>query len=508
MNKFEKDFENLSAYIDGELSETEKDFLEEKLKSSSLLRETLHEYENIHKSISSIKPLKEDSYFETRLFEEIKNENRKSTFTLHFRKPVAVFALITIAAMVFFKFNPDFFETFYSNQKKNLNELYLSNLRPLIYSSNLTSEDIFNFAFNKTLPLDNEKQQVLSLDVDKTGRGFLEVKYAADVGSAINMQAFINALKLNDIQKKEVDSILQSYSNDLNSQVLVNDKNTLAVNPNIWNYQNAIRTDLIKYAANTNSEVVKKILPENFIIPPVNEIKTVIKTINENPDNLYFIITPDSIFSSRIEIDHKLLQKEIAKIQEEMKFNEKEVKKSLNKIKFDLKMFKPDSSVLKDFEIYVNDNVFKVQIPKYCNPDQLFPNFDSINKELEKAVSKFKDYSYGFKFDIEPGDKTSKYYFKGKSGGPDSLGSFNYEFRIPDFPKNEMGGQKIDSLFKKFNFFMNGDSIHFNFPKGFGTEMEQLRKEMESFRQEMEKWREENKKNQQEKIKKKKVIEV
>ncbi len=72
MSKAEKDFELLSAYLDGELSPNEVEQLKQKIKSSLELQKKLEDLQQIKKlTSSSFKNLPESPYFETRLFARI-----------------------------------------------------------------------------------------------------------------------------------------------------------------------------------------------------------------------------------------------------------------------------------------------------------------------------------------------------------------------------------------------------------------------------------------------------
>jgi hypothetical protein len=100
---------------------------------------------------------------------------------------------------------------------------------------------------------------MLELSRDENGNQIIEVKYASAFPTAINLELFVKSLNLNTKQKVQVDSILESYSDDIGSSVLVNDKSVVVVNPQIWHYQNALKADLLSFAANTNKLAAARI---------------------------------------------------------------------------------------------------------------------------------------------------------------------------------------------------------------------------------------------------------
>ena len=67
--KRNKDIELLSAYVDGELSQPEKKYIEEKIKSSLELQKELSDLKKLKElAAGSFDRISESPYFETRLF--------------------------------------------------------------------------------------------------------------------------------------------------------------------------------------------------------------------------------------------------------------------------------------------------------------------------------------------------------------------------------------------------------------------------------------------------------
>jgi hypothetical protein len=163
MKNYNKDKELLSAYIDGELSQEEKKYIEEKIKSSLQLQKDLSDLKKLKNLTSNSMAILSDSpFFETRLMATL-NQNSSKKFRLKKWVPAITLSVFTIGLMILLKFNPDFINNFFEKQKSNLAGFYKENLQPLLYAANLTNEDIFNFAMYQQLPLDSNKQQILKL---------------------------------------------------------------------------------------------------------------------------------------------------------------------------------------------------------------------------------------------------------------------------------------------------------------------------------------------------------
>lgn len=502
MKSSNTNYEILSAYIDGELSAAEVKELEDKIKFSKELREKLDELKKIKKlTFSSVKRLPESPYFETRL---AANLNPKSSFRDSFRRwiPAFSFTALAVILMVFLKFNPGIIDRLVEEQKTNLAGFYQENLKPLFYASDLSNEDVFNFAFTKQLPLDRSNRQYLKLGYDPSGREFFEIKTSEDGSPVNNLEKFASKLKLNSLQRHQVDSILESYADDLQSQVLVNDKNTVAINPNLWNYNKAIVADIMSFARDANKEEFNKIVPAGYFNYNNPDVRTIVNKVKDNQDNKYIFFTPDTIFTETYNFDKKKFKDEMARAREEMKQGMEEAKRSLQEMKITLKFdssfarLKDDPSWNKNFKVFIDSNTCRVHVTKLDIPDFQLPDFDSISRQVEEAMKSIPPIIIDM-----PGGKGVKSY------------SFKYEYGDSSAEPVRVQIPDVDSILKSIGVF-RGDSLSFHrngssyfpdslasmfkmfddsvmyFNKGeFKQEMKQLKKEMERMREEMQKLR-------------------
>ncbi len=499
-----KKYEMLSAYIDGELTENEKKQLEEELNTSNELRQKLAELKRIKQLTSqSVDFIPENPYFETRLAADMRL--KKPLFT-GIKKWVPVFgvALMTITLMVVLKLNPGFIDNLLNEQKTNLTAFYKQNLKPLLYAADLSNEDIFDFAFYHRLPLDQQKKQYLQLDSDPTGHQSFEIKTAGVNQSTNNLDKFIQRLDLSKRQQLQVDSILSSYADDLQNQVLVNDKNTVAINTNLWNYNKALMADLLTFASKANKKEFEKAVPAGF---PDNNESTVSSLVNEikaSQNNKYIFFTPDSIFSDSFTFDKQKFKQDMNKMKEDMKKNFAEAQKQMKEFNLSFQFdsgsskLRKDSSWNKQFKVYFDTNSCSVHLGDIFIPKIQIPNIDSISKQLELAAKNFKAFSFNipsefgknkgknYNFKYHYNDSTKSYDFNFKAFGMDSTGKFGnrnldslFAHRFKNF-KN-----RPDSLASMFKFFSNDSTMIFQ-GKQFQEQMKELQKEMEKFRKEMQ----------------------
>lgn len=503
MKNFNNDKELLSAYIDGELSQEEKKYIEEKIKSSLELQKLLGELKRLKDLTSnSFERVADSPFFETRVMAAI---NQDTPIKFKFRKwvPVVILSALTVGLMLLLKFNPHLINNLIETQKSNIAGFYKENLQPLLYTADLSNEDIYNFAMFQQLPLDSSKQQVLKFGYDPQGREFFEIKKLDNVNKtqpADNLQKFVSALNLNHSETEQMDSIIESYSDELSSLILVNDKNSVAINPSLWNTRNALLADIISFAQTHAPENFKKIVPAhgaNFNLSSIAEWVNESKKIK---DDQYIFITQDSIFKDDFQFDMSEFKKNMSRMERDLKKLSEEQKNSLN-FTFSIdtaitnKNYKAKLS--EQCRVFVDSNLVKVTVQNISIPDfnmQNFqmPDFDSIAVIINEATKNLKIYipsipeiQFNSK-DYQPKQNSGKYK-KNKRVEVNLDSLLNLKNIIADSIRSEQIKKfenLSDSLSKNFNVFP-GDSLILRQNNELKKEMDNLRKELKKFREEM-----------------------
>lgn len=505
MKQYTKDYKLLSAYIDGELSPGEKEQLEARIKSSLELRKQFEDLQKLKKlTSSSFKRIPESPYFETRLFAEIDSQSRGFIKLLKW-SPAISLALLTVAIMVFLNFNPDIIKNLVEEQKSNIAGFYKENLQPLLFTSDINNEDIFNFAMYKQLPLDKQNNQYLQLGYDQNGKEFVEIRNVNSNSNENNLEKFVMALDLNQMQRKQIDSIIDRYAKELENQVLVNQNKTVAINSNLWNYQRAIQSDLFAFAESTNRHEFRKFVPSSvsFIRSPqmVQAVRDIRTTKNKN----YIFLTPDSIFSEPLEFDLEKFKSGLKELEKNLEKQNNKLQKLQVKLNYDStwKDLNGKHSWHSSYNIYVDSNICRVNIPNMVIPNFQIPDFDSLVGVFDSVASNFKFYSK-FIPKIEFFDNKMNFHFNNNDSNSVRVQSFSIDMDSLMQAQSEL----MDSLSRlnwnyhyPFNdsLVMKGMPNFKNFFKYFGEEdnmkkqMEELKKELQNFREEMKNWRKEMK---------------
>lgn len=461
-----KDLEMLSAYLDGELSEEEVLQIENLLIESNEFAKEYQELKRV-KSLTEISypTLQEAQFFETRLMQKINSDNVFLSKLIKW-SPAIGFSVLAILLMVVLKLNPAFLDKIIETPKSTIAGFYKQNLQPLLYAADLTNEDIFNFAFYKQLPLDKAKNQFIVLGTDSTGKEYFEINKSGKIPDENNLNRFVTALNLTNEQKISIDSIIGSYAEELQSQILVNENNTVAINSNLWNYNKALTADIVAFASANKSRELVKIIPAGLNKLDTHSINIAVKQIKEAKNDDYIFMTPDTIFSEKFQFDKKKFRKDM----DELKKNLEKMKSDLKKEQFNFNFnsdsiytrFNKDSLWENNFKVTFDSSMLRVRIPKIVLPNYYFNSDSFLTKiQLDKITENLKELTFempkGFPF--KGGD------FKIKYSEGDSVR--NYQFK--------MNAINIDSIIK--NSLRVLDTLQFRMPKNFNFNLDSLQLE-------------------------------
>ena len=479
-----KDYEILSAYLDGEVSLEQIQNIEKKLASSEDLRNKLEELKKLKQlTASSFEPLPESPYFETVLSQKIRGI-KKWKHNLKVFAPAYGLGILAIIVILLLKFNPNILNNAFDSQNTNLAGLYSNNLKPLLFATDLSNEDIFNFAFYKQLPLDNNNNQYLQIGTDEAGKEYFEIKKNNFERRKNNLEKFSLALGLNEVQKNEVDSIIKAYADELQEQILVNDKNTLAVSQNLFDYNRALAADLLTFAAKANKNKFGKIMPAGLSFVSKNITPIVIKEIrtkNSGSTHQFVFFNEDTIFTEPYTVNKQKLKAEIKYFKERAKKDSNIFKSYSVNIKIDSNISRIKTyKYFKDSLVVLSDsNSYQIKVHVFPDLKIKLPNMDSLVIELDKARENFKEFSYSFpknfpkfkgKFKFNLSDSTKEIEFNFKKLEIDSILENNfkmlnslkskswYQYKFND-DSVKVYLDKMPKMFKKYQWFNRDEEL-------------------------------------------------
>jgi hypothetical protein len=486
--------ELLSAYLDDELSQSVKTEVEKLLAASLELQKKLEDLKKVKQIGNRVKRIPESPFFETRLMAAIEGQKNETSGIKRWM-PAAALAVVTIIIMVVLKLNPGLIDKMWEDQKVAIAGFYKENLQPVLLAANLTNEDVFNFAFNNELPLDNTRQQYLLLGYDDSGKEFFEIRSTQERIKRESYNEFISAMNLDAEQKQTVDSIIGSYSKALESQVLVNEKNTIAINPNLWNLRKAIFADLLVASEKLNKTKFDRIVPAGITnAEKVIVVNTLEKLKNTSGDQ-YIFVTPDSIFAESYQFDSKLYEKEMRELEKQIKLNEEKVKQFTLNMRYDstykyLTVAHNEYS----FRIVVDSNICRVDLPEPQIAERPIPGMATIDPLIEEATNNIHFYAYnipkieksksGIKIEYYNDDSVYSYVVDYNMLNMDSLAEAHSGVDLYNLDKFNPVKPFDDTMLIKYQF--DRDYYHRYYSDDeFKKQMEELQKELQQMSEEL-----------------------
>lgn len=370
--------------------------------------------------------------------------------------PFAGLTILTIFLMVFFKVNSDRGAKIFEESKTILADFYLQNLKPLIYDSPITRDEVFDFAVNNQLPIDKNDNKSLKIGTDKTGEEYFQIIPTNEAIAENNYPAFKKLLSLNSEQEKSLDSILDSYKEDLYTAVFVNDDNTYAVNSELHLLKKIIAYDLYEFAYKVNNKIAS---PIKFIEQP-EKIDEFVYDFRRSDKNNFIVFTQDTIVERALAFNKEGLEKDF----KELQFNQEKLREELAANKFHVEVLKQKAEKLrhdarfrsivvrKDNDsnkvIVVNDEAINFTIPtidlSFIN--EITPklkmniNSDSLKGKLDFVIDLKDNERDNFSFAIGINEKELNKLIQ------KSVSSVNNAKDWEEF------GKKMDSLSKEIEF--------------------------------------------------------
>ncbi len=294
--------------------------------------------------------------------DEQKNNSASNSGFVKKYFPYVLPALLTLVLMFFFKHNKEEIGKILEKGKNNLLSLYANNLKPLLVSTPITEEDVFNFALYQCLLLDKNKSKILVVNYDESNNQVYEIRTASFNPSTKNYETFVKYLGLDKLQKEEADSILNLYKKEIYTSVFVSDKNTFAVNSNISQLQQAVLADLVTFTQKINPEKAEEIFHKSFTRNDNAKIAGLISSARQNNRDEFLLFTPDTVAKTHAEWNRQKFYKQLEEA-------EKSKKTALQKAEeFDFKLgLAPLSeeygkNMLPDYKFTVDSNMYKVVV--------------------------------------------------------------------------------------------------------------------------------------------------
>ncbi|HOI30629.1 MAG TPA: hypothetical protein PLZ15_12805 [Melioribacteraceae bacterium] len=237
------------------------------------------------------------------------NENKNLKEYIKKYLPVSSLIILTLFLMIFFRYNKRDINRLIEEGKNNLVSFYAQNLKPLFATTEISNEDVFNFALYQSLPIDKENNRVLLVSDEISGNQVYEIKPSTFIPNTYNYNNYTDFFELSPGDKLKADSILNTYKKEIYLSVLTNEKNALAINPKLGELQKAVLADLIAFSEQVNYEKANKLFQMQNKLLSGKNLTTFTASAKEFPGNDYIFITPDTVLQTEFEFDTREFDK-------------------------------------------------------------------------------------------------------------------------------------------------------------------------------------------------------
>lgn len=323
--------------------------------------------------------------------------------------PALLLLVLTVVLMISFKNKRLNLGSLLEEGKTNLASFYTQNMKPLFFRTEITNSDVFDFALRKNIYLDKEQKKVLKLETAPSGEEFFTLQNSNSLETKSYYLNFVSRLDLSQKEKEELDSILSSYKNDIYLSVLYNDKNTLAVDPNISILRQAIVLDIAKLVKNLKKKSIDQFLPFYHPLEDSPIIYTAVDKIRKSEINNYIFFTPDTVFEYECEFNKSGYKADLETTKDDLR----ELRVKLKDLKIDIHTGKKEIQTRGDslkrivLKFSIDSNRSKVTIPKNFLINFKIPELDSLSEKMNSFSLDFRDSSDPkLKINFDAGQKT------------------------------------------------------------------------------------------------------
>ncbi len=325
----------LSLYLDGQLDTRERQEIEKLIEQNANVRAEYEGLRTLRTLLAERKPLPENPFLPEKVMNRIRNEaedeDRALPVPRRFMPVVAGLSLVILAAIATFAWlqREDIFhyvEDTGSQMQQAYEESGLQGwIMPLFEQTD--RDEVLQFAMFGTLPLDDQDGTVLRVD-EHADSGY-RVELARDTAGAprASLEELYHQIKPTPSQRRAFDTLFSYAQKQIESSVLMNQEQELAIDPAISKYHKVILSGI---AASLDQEQLvrfeeylsRRNTPYTFVSqtaksapppPPPGRVIEHFRTVRMPEE--FVVFTRDSIAYARLHLDMDSLRR-IMKVME------------------------------------------------------------------------------------------------------------------------------------------------------------------------------------------------
>jgi hypothetical protein len=323
----------LSAYVDGELDEPQRLFVEELLSKDPDARRELEELRALKSLVAGKKRLPASVGFWTRVSSEIERRKKEEDNLLPFPRRyfplvIGAAAVLVVAFGILLYQQRESVVDYVSKQSELVQKAVGANvlkgsIMPLF--SRVDKDQALQFAMFGTLPLDAKAETEFRVNEDSVRGYTIDVdKKTSRKTPAVTVKEFCDEVQPNAIQREIIDSLLDIGRRKLEGSVFVAEDKAMAIDPQLARYN---RVMLSGIAATLEPE--QRIRFEKFLrvrsapymisggrkapMPSDRILRTMHIASKAEP---FVVLTPDTVVMSNIDLDLDSLRRHFQHVEE------------------------------------------------------------------------------------------------------------------------------------------------------------------------------------------------
>jgi len=310
----------LSLYLDGALDEQSRHEFETYLAANPEAASELEILKKQQQLLKSQPAIPSNEWFWQRLSARLEEErNKRETVYPFSRKYLPLAASLTVliaasAGVLLFQ-QRSLLTKFVSEKKEEVQHLYQENIlqgKLLPLFSSLNKDQVLQFAFFGTLPLDAQANTALRLDESKENGARIEfAKNETKQHPQVTVQEFCDVVDATPAQQRIVDSILTSAKEKIEKSVFLGENKALAVHADLAKFNRMTMSHLAASLDLPQRKKFQKFLitshsPYTFTVVAAgspNTPRTDARAPRAPRMEQFVVITPESCSLAQINVD-------------------------------------------------------------------------------------------------------------------------------------------------------------------------------------------------------------
>lgn len=312
--------ELLSAYLDGELDETQIRSVEELLERDPVAAREFEELKALKSLLASRKPIPPSVGFWTRLAAEIEQRKADEANLLPFPRRYipavssgAAIVVILLGALLFWQ--REHVVDYVSKQSERVQQVVENNvlkgsILPLF--SNVDKNQALQFAMYGTMPLDEKAGTELRIDEDSTRWYSINVNRAGTPKTpSVTLKEFVDEVRPTRVQIEIIDSLLDLGRRKLEGSVFIAEDRAMAVHPELSSLNKVMLSGIAAALEPEQRVRFDRFLRDRRAPYTLTRARAfaesksdILHTLRKQPQSDHFVVvTPDTVLVAGLPID-------------------------------------------------------------------------------------------------------------------------------------------------------------------------------------------------------------